>query len=993
MNDTRNGKKARKQHIQVFVRVRPTNDAERAGKSVTVVDTVSNKELVVRERPCDKRTKKFTFDRVFGAFSKQLEVYNAVVQSLLEEVLAGYNCTVLAYGQTGTGKTYTMEGFDNNPMLNWQADSNVGIIPRALSHLFDELRILEVQEYSVRVSFLELYNEEVYDLLSVNDGAAKIRIYEDSTRKGSVIVNGLEEVTIYNKSDVYKILEKGSEKRQTAATLMNANSSRSHTIFSITVHIKENTIDGEELLKTGKLNLVDLAGSENIGRSGAVDKRAREAGNINQSLLTLGRVITALVENTPHIPYRESKLTRLLQESLGGRTRTSIIATISPASINLEETLSTLDYAHRAKNITNRPEINQKFSKKALLQEYTEEIEKLKKDLFASRERNGVYLAPEHYNEMQSLIDFQNKEIEEKLNHIKALENTFHYKEKIFSDLKAKSLMQANELLNTKNQLETTEHSLMHVTSRLAMSEQEKEEQKHLVEKHATTENVLLSQVESVLEVVDTATSDVHKLHDKIFRKMQIGQRNSSLGQQTKHSIKERCRKVEADVSTHTKNITEFCQSLGSYINKQAFSLSERINQSLQDISDNFVIPTKNVTDQLARHTEDFRSRYQECLEKEREIVTTMTEQKCNINNHCSIKAKELQHVIDNQIVENLRNLQISISQRIDNTIAIAIRSLGLISQSSTNERHRLEDTIQDIKGNIENIRRSENGIMEKQINFAKMMEELQKSFYELQSENEEIHSSISSKLSNVDETCNVISNESTNACKVKTEKENHIQVKLQNHLEIIKQMVSEESEKMCRISQDTIAEAKALIGEFQENLNNNCDTLIKYQNCVEYNMAEIERKMKEDKSLILTLINEVYATVFKIGNERSECLNNLKSAFVKACTEINGILESENLCFGNKNSKIITELQAIRDRVEKFFVEDLYRDVPTGQTPVKKTFQYSKILAKTSPPERILQRYRETLIELGAEKNEQISSLNNNTSIKEYFKENLCER
>ncbi|XP_033328960.2 kinesin-like protein Klp61F [Megalopta genalis] len=992
MNDKRNGKKVRKQHIQVFVRVRPTNDAERAGKSVTVVDTVSNRELVIREKPCDKRTKKFTFDRVFGTFSKQLEVYNVVLRPLLEEVLAGYNCTVLAYGQTGTGKTFTMEGFDNNPMLNWQADSNVGIIPRSLSHLFDELRTLGVQEYSVRVSFLELYNEEVYDLLSVNDGAAKIRIYEDSTKKGAVIINGLEEVTIYNKSDVYKILQKGSEKRQTAATLMNANSSRSHTIFSITVHIKENTIDGEELLKTGKLNLVDLAGSENIGRSGAVDKRAREAGNINQSLLTLGRVITALVENTPHIPYRESKLTRLLQESLGGRTRTSIIATVSPASINLEETLSTLDYAHRAKNITNRPEINQKFSKKALLLEYTEEIEKLRKDLFATRERNGVYLAPEDYNEMQSLIDFQNREIEEKLNHIKALEDTLHYKEQIFNDLKSKNSIQANELLNKKDQLETTEHSLMHATSRLAISEQEKEEQKHLVEKHALTENVLLSQVGSVLEVVDTATTDVQKLHDKIFRKMQTGQRNSSLGQQTKHSIKERCRKVEADVSTHAKNMTEFCQSLGSYINEQTLFLEERINQSFKDISDNCIIPTKSVTDELTRQTEDSRSKYQECLEKELGIVTTMTEQECNINNSCSIKAKKLQQVIDNKIAEHLKNFQTSISQRIDNITTTAIRSLSLISQSSINERHRLDNIVQDIRGNIEDIRQSQNGIMEKEFNFAKMMEELQKSFYELQSEDKEIHSSISNKLNNVDETCNVINDESTNACKIKTEKENNIQVKLQNDLEIIKQMVSEETEKMSRISQDSVAEAKALISEFQENLNNNCDTLVKYQNCVKYYMTEIQRKMKEDESLILTLINDVYTIVFNAGNERSRSLNSLKSAFVEACTAINETLDHENLHLGNENSKIIAELQAIRDRVEKFFVEDLYRDIPTGQTPVKKTFQYSKILAKTSPPERILQRYRETLMELNTEENEQISSLNNNTTIKESLKENSYE-
>ena len=155
-----------------------------------------------------------------------------------------------------------------------------------------------------------------------------MRLFEDSTRKGSVIVQGLEEALVQNKAEVYKILEKGSAKRKTAATLMNAHSSRSHTVFTVTVHIKESNAEGEEVLRSvklfycigfiilfsrlriGKLNLVDLAGSENIGRSGAMDKRAREAGNINQSLLTLGRVITCLVDRAPHVPYRESKLTR-----------------------------------------------------------------------------------------------------------------------------------------------------------------------------------------------------------------------------------------------------------------------------------------------------------------------------------------------------------------------------------------------------------------------------------------------------------------------------------------------------------------------------------------------------------------------------------------------------------------------------------------------------------------------------------------------------------
>ena len=261
----------------------------------------------------------------------------------------------------------------------------------------------------MRVSFLELYNEQLFDLLGPKTDAARLRPYEDAQKKGSCIIHGLEEVTAHNKNGVYGILRLGSQKRQTAAALMNAHSSRSHTVFSVTVHITD--VDGEEPLKTGELNLVDLAGSENVGRSEAVDRGAREAGSINQSLLTLGRVITSLLERAPHVPYRESKLTRLPQDSLGGRTKTSIIAAVSPASCNLEETLSTLDCAQRAKNITNRPEINQKLGKKTLMKGYTEEIERLRRDLLATREQTGVFLAPENYNAMCGRLEEQGRRL------------------------------------------------------------------------------------------------------------------------------------------------------------------------------------------------------------------------------------------------------------------------------------------------------------------------------------------------------------------------------------------------------------------------------------------------------------------------------------------------------------------------------------------------------------------------------------------------------
>ena len=271
-----------------------------------------------------------------------------------EQMLAGFNCTIFAYGQTGTGKTYTMSG-DMTETMGLLSD-DAGIIPRVLHALFNKLEI-DDSDNLVKCSFIELYNEELRDLISVEE-SAKLKIFDDTSRRGhaTTIVQGMEEKHIKTAGDGIKVLQEGSLKRQVAATKCNDLSSRSHTVFTITAYVRKKGEDGaEEYVNAGKLNLVDLAGSENIQRSGAENKRAAEAGLINKSLLTLGRVINALVDRSQHIPYRESKLTRLLQDSLGGRTKTCIIATVSPAKSNLEETISTLDYAFRAKNIRPPP--------------------------------------------------------------------------------------------------------------------------------------------------------------------------------------------------------------------------------------------------------------------------------------------------------------------------------------------------------------------------------------------------------------------------------------------------------------------------------------------------------------------------------------------------------------------------------------------------------------------------------------------------------------
>ncbi|KXZ55756.1 FLA8 protein [Gonium pectorale] len=357
-------------------------------REVTLYQNVGGKQM----------SRTFRFDKVFSSDAGQEKLYKQAIIPIVQEVMEGFNCTIFAYGQTGTGKTYTMEGGPRRSDDGKSLSAEAGVIPRSIKQIFDHIEANNTDS-TVKVTFLELYNEELTDLLSfddVKDDSKRLRLLED---RNGVVAQGLEEVVVKSATEIYQVLDRGTAKRRTAETLLNKRSSRSHSVFSITIHMREVTPEGEDVVKVGKLNLVDLAGSENISRSGAKDGRAREAGSINQSLLTLGRVITALVEHSGHVPYRDSKLTRLLRESLGGKTKTCIIATIAPTVHCQEETISTLDYAHRAKNIRNRPEVNQKISKTAMIKEMSSEMEKLRQELVAQRERNGVYVPTERYQQ------------------------------------------------------------------------------------------------------------------------------------------------------------------------------------------------------------------------------------------------------------------------------------------------------------------------------------------------------------------------------------------------------------------------------------------------------------------------------------------------------------------------------------------------------------------------------------------------------------------
>ena len=289
--------------------------------------------------------------------------------------------TLGRYGQTGTGKTFTMEGINHDENLK-------GIIPRAFAQIFEmiETQAGSSKEFLVRASYLEIYNEDVRDLLS-KSSTNKLELKENPD--SGVYVRDLTSYVVKSTRECDKLRDFGAKNRHVGATAMNQDSSRSHSIYTITVEQCEAREDGTPAIRMGKLNLVDLAGSERQSKTQASGDRLKEATKINLSLSALGNCISALVDGrSSHIPYRDSKLTRLLQDSLGGNTKTVMVANLGPADWNYDETISTLRYANRAKNIKNKPKINED-PKDAMLREFQEEIARLKERLAASGGSGG----------------------------------------------------------------------------------------------------------------------------------------------------------------------------------------------------------------------------------------------------------------------------------------------------------------------------------------------------------------------------------------------------------------------------------------------------------------------------------------------------------------------------------------------------------------------------------------------------------------------------
>ncbi|CAK1554392.1 unnamed protein product [Leptosia nina] len=477
--------------VRVVVRLRPMDQREKIDGACNCVsvDTVNSTIAVTRSNISPPEPPRiYAYDAVFDSNTSQMDIYLQTASPIVAEVLKGYNGTIFAYGQTGTGKTYTMAGSNSAPELR-------GIIPNSFAHIFSHIaKAKDDEKFLVCVTYLEIYNEEVRDLLG-NNPHQSLEVKERPDI--GVFVKDLTGYVVHNADELEKIMAVGNKNRHIGATAMNIESSRSHAIFSITVESSKKGEDGKMHVKMGKLHLVDLAGSERQSKTQATGTRLKEATKINQSLSVLGNVISALVDGkSTHIPYRNSKLTRLLQDSLGGNSKTVMIATIGPSDTNYVETISTLRYANRAKNIENKTHVNNEPGD-ALLTRFQQEIDQLKKQL----EESAIDVEGEGEEELSEdtedtltdpeldVLDPEEKKIKRKLRREekeKAKKEMAHQARRVLEEKKA-------ELQRTKKQQEELKDKLQRLESKVLVGGE------NLLDK-ADTQRKLLEQASKELE-------------------------------------------------------------------------------------------------------------------------------------------------------------------------------------------------------------------------------------------------------------------------------------------------------------------------------------------------------------------------------------------------------------------------------------------------------------------------------------------------------------
>ncbi|KAM4669163.1 kinesin-like protein KIF11 isoform 3-T3 [Amazona ochrocephala] len=878
-------KEEKGKNIQVVVRCRPFNASERKASSYPVIDCdQARKEVSVRTGGVTDKTsrKTYTFDMVFGAQAKQIDVYRSVVCPILDEVIMGYNCTVFAYGQTGTGKTFTMEGERSpNEEYTWEEDPLAGIIPRTLHQIFEKLTE-NGSEFSVKVSLLEIYNEELFDLLNPTpDVGDRLQMFDDPRNKRGVIIKGLEEITVHNKNEVYQILERGAAKRTTAATYMNAYSSRSHSVFSITIHMKETTIDGEELVKIGKLNL---------------------------------------------------------------------------------ETLSTLEYAHRAKNIMNKPEVNQKLTKKALIKEYTEEIERLRRDLAATREKNGVYISLENYEALNGKLTVQEEQIAEYIDKISVMEEELKRVTELFT-------VNKNELEQCKTDLQIKEKELEETQKDLQETKIHLAEEEYVVSVLENTEQKLHDTASKLLNTVQETTKDVSGLHAKLDRKKVVDQHNAIVQNTFAGQMNDLFNRIQDSVSENSLKEQQMLTSYSNFIGDLLSTSSSAANILASVVSASFASIKEFVSSEVSHVSKKIIQHENLSLDCKAELLRLIEEHTSGLGRALNSLTPMLEFALglNCQFQNNMKKYSVMVDKmeghkkEIDTFFEDLSLTLKELREETASGFAQLQSDCENLKEEVEMTRLAHSksaaqlmSVLQSQLDVC--AQETQKNLTNVLAKSGSLKTTIPTVQENVHlKTTDLVSSATSNHSKFIASLDNFSQdlrtINAEN-----KMMLEKSTDHCCQlltnlknVSQDTDKWGEFMTAQIADYTNQQLLSLSDKK-------QQLECLQKKNEDCCDTAMAEIDDHIGKQKAAEGKVLNGLLEK-IKVDQEI---LMKQKLAFDEEAERGLNQ-------VNDFLQEDLQVDVPTGATPQRKDYFYPVTLVRTEPRELLLKQSRQRQLKLDA--------------------------
>ena len=629
------------ERVLVYVRIRPFSQDELENDNSSPIESVDTKRnTMVVKKEYDK--KHFNYDRIFQETINQKEVFEICGKGVVDSVLDGYNGTIFTYGQTGTGKTYTMVGqFEDNELK--------GIIPRSFDYMFKKISNNKEKnaKFNVFIAFIQIYLETIQDLFEPSNN---VRIREDPEQ--GVFLEGVEWLKVKSTHDCEEAFKRGEKNRVTAFTKMNAHSSRSHAILIAKIEKSFSTDnDQQHIMNKSYLYLVDLAGSERVNKTNSKKMRLEEAKKINYSLLVLGNCIQSLTDlKSGHVSYRDSKLTRLLQESLGGNSKTSLIVTISPSSYNTEETISSLNFGQRAMKVKNKPIINRTEDYQAQLIKLQEQYDKLTDEYSKLKiEYDKVVEENQKLKNGETFINLQRQSIERKLssndnNSNKDLKQELKKMEKFYEDIIRKKEVEYQALLkDIDDTLVSKDNSIDSLKNK---------EQEYKLKIKNLTENLNDIKIEK--------DGMQNSLNQSLMKNKDLMEKNESLNSDIK-KLSEEIKKLTIKIKTkeeNEKNRTSTSTNTESLINKDL-----RENLLNLKISNNDIIKNKydNILSQLLiiiESTQGGKENTIKALNKSIDVIKEECDNKINKNNsemkNLKITIEELKKI--NQDLQNKLN-------------------------------------------------------------------------------------------------------------------------------------------------------------------------------------------------------------------------------------------------------------------------------------------------------------------------------------------------